>query len=138
MNYKEFYKSELFPEKDILITDEYLIEHGWHKYGDMCEPNTKWYYFDNGILGRINVDACSETHHYSLHINYRDHDSRSVKTISDVKAAIYSFICGQRGYKYGFDKVTGGYKYLSLDTEEEEDEYRYNQYIKMTKWMNDD
>ena len=133
MDYKAFYKSELFPDKDIELTDEYLVQHGWNKYGDICNPKTKWYYFDNGYLGRINVDICSGKHHYCLHINYNEHDSRSVTTVTDIKAAIYSYICGLQAVKYGFDAAAGGYRYIPVDTKEEEDEYRYNKYCRMVK-----
>lgn len=133
MDYKEFYKSELFPDKDVEITDEYLIRHGWHKYGDISNPKTKWYYFDNGTLGRINVDACSDKHLYTLHINYETGDSRAVNTVADVKAAIYSYICGLQAVKYGYDNTCGGYRYLLVDTKEEEDVYRYKKYCEMVK-----
>lgn len=133
MDYKAFYISELFPQKDIELTDEYLVKHGWHKYDDICDPKTKWYHFDNGALGRISVNACSNKHYYTLHINYNNGDSRIVRTVADVKAAIYSYTCGLQAVKYGFDKTAGGYKYVPVDTKEEIDVYRYNKYCKMVK-----
>ena len=133
MNYKEFYKAELFPETDIEITDEYLKQHGWNKYGDILDPNTKWYYFDNGILGRINVNTCGKKPTYTLHINYESQDCRRVITISDIKAAIYSFLCGKRGIKYGYNPDVKGYQYLTLYNDDESNEWRYNQYCKMIK-----
>ena len=133
INYKEFYRKELFPKKEIEITDEFLVKHDWHKYGDICNRKTKWYYFDNGILGRINVDATEEKHKYTLHINYESQDSRQVSTVSDIKAAIYSYVCGQQGCKYGYDPKAKGYKYLKLDTDEEKNEWRYKKYKELVK-----
>lgn len=137
MNYKEFYKSELFPEKDISITDEYLIEHGWNKVTNLLDPEQKWYYFDSGILGCMHVNRCNKKPLYSLDINY-DSGLRYVNTITNIKVAIYSYVCGLPAIKYGFDAEAGGYKWINVDTKEEEEEYRYNKYIEMTKWMHDD
>ena len=134
MNYKEFYKSELFPEKDIPITDEYLIEQGWYKVTNLCDPEQKWYYFDSGILGHMHVDRCGKKPLYRLDINHSS-GSRFVNTITDIKVAIYSYVCGLQAIKYGFDVEAGGYKWIDVDTKEEEEEYKYNKYIKMTEWM---
>ena len=132
MDYKAFYKSELFPEKDIPINDEYLIEHGWHKVTNLSDPEQKSYYFDRGILGRMNVDRCGKKPIYRLLINYGS-DSRRVYTITDIKVAIYSYVCGLQATKYGFDAEAGGYKWIDVDTKEEEDEYRYKKYREMIK-----
>ena len=132
MDYKAFYKSELFPEKDIPITDEYLIEHGWHKVTNLSDPEQKSYYFDRGILGRMNVDRCGKKPIYRLLINYGS-DSRRVYTITDIKVAIYSYVCDLPTSKYGFDAEAGGYKWIDVDTKEEEDEYRYKKYCEMIK-----
>lgn len=131
MDYKAFYKSELFPDKDIPITDEYLIEHGWYKTTSLLDPEQKWYYFDHGALGRIHVDRCPSKPLYRLELNYQG--SVFVNTITDIKVAIYSYVCGLQAIKYGFDNTAGGYKWIDVDTKEEEDEYRYNKYCKMVK-----
>lgn len=135
MNYKEFFISELFPDVDIELTDEYLEQHGWHKYLPIGEKESKLYYFD-GPIGRIHVARYGKKTHYRLHIKHRNDDARYIGTITDIKVAIYSFARGLQAVKYGLDGI--GYKWIDVDTKEEEDEYRYNQYIKMTKWMNDD
>ena len=132
MDYKAFYKSELFPEKDIPISDEYLIEHGWHKVTNLSDPEQKSYYFDRGILGRMNVDRCGKKPIYRLDVNY-DSGPIYVNTITDIKVAIYSYVCGLRVTKYGFDAEAGGYKWINVDTKEEEDEYRYKKYREMVK-----
>lgn len=132
MDYKAFYKSELFPDKDIPITDEYLIEHGWHKVTNLFDPEQKWYYFDSGILGRMHVDRCGKKPLYRLNINYVS-GTIFVNTVTDIKVAIYSYVCGLQAIKYGFDAKAGGYKWIDVDTKEEEDEYKYNKYKKMVK-----
>lgn len=132
MDYKAFYKSELFPEKDIPITDEYLIEHGWYKVTNLSDPEQKWYYFDSGILGRMHVNRCSKKPIYRLDINHGS-GSRCVNTITDIKVVIYSYVCGLQATKYGFNAETGGYKWIDVDTKEEEDEYRYKKYREMVK-----
>jgi hypothetical protein len=132
MDYKEFYKSELFPDKDIPITDEYLIEHGWHKVTSLLDPEQKWCYFDSGILGRMYVDRCGKKPLYRLYINHVS-GTRFVNTITDIKVAIYSYTCGLQAVKYGFDAKAGGYKWIDVDTKEEEDEYRYNKYKSLVK-----
>ena len=133
MDYKAFYKSELFPEKDISITDKYLIEHGWNKVTYLSDPEQKRYYFDHGALGRMHVDRCGKKPIYKLNINY-DSDSRYVNTVTDIKVAIYSYVCGLQAVKYGFDAEAGGYKWMiDFITKEEEDEYRYNKYKGMVK-----
>ena len=131
MDYKAFYKSELFPEKDIPITDEYLIEHGWHKVTYLSDSEQKWYYFDSGILGRMYVDRCRKKPLYRLDIH--SSGSRRVNTVTDIKVAIYSYVCGLQATKYGFDAEAGGYKWIDVDTKEEEDEYRYKKYREMVK-----
>ena len=132
MDYKAFYKSELFPDKDIPITDEYLIEHGWHKVTNLLDPEQKWYYFDSGILGRMHVDRCGKKPLYRLDINHVS-GTRFVNTVTDIKVAIYSYTCGLQAVKYGFDAEAGGYKWIDVDTKEEEDEYRYNKYKELVK-----
>ena len=132
MDYKAFYKSELFPEKDIPITDEYLIEHGWYKVTNLSDPEQKWYYFDSGILGRMHVNRCSKKPIYRLDIK-RSSSLRRVNTVTDIKVAIYSYVCGLQATKYGFDAETSGYKWIDVDTKEEEDEYRYKKYREMVK-----
>ena len=132
MDYKAFYKSELFPEKDIPTTDEYLIEHGWHKVTNLSDPEQKSYYFDRGILGRMHVNRCSKKTLYRLDVNY-DSGPIYVNTITDIKVAIYSFVFGLQATKYGFNAETGGYKWIDVDTKEEEDKYRYKRYREMVK-----
>ena len=131
MDYKTFYKSELFPEKDIPITDEYLIEHGWCKT-DLSEPKHKSYYFDNGFLGRMYVIRDRKGAIYRIDVNY-DSAPIYVNTITDIKVAIYSYVCGLPASKYGFDAEAGGYKWIDVDTKEEEDEYKYKKYREMVK-----
>ena len=128
MNYKQFYKKELFPKKDIQITDEYLEEHEQYKTKPIGEENPTWYYFDDGILGRIHVSIYNNKQHYRLQIG-DDRDSRYINTVADIKAAVYSYICRLQAVKYG--KEGNGYKWINVDTKEEEDEYRYNLYCKL-------
>ena len=132
MDYKTFYKSELFPEKDIPITDEYLIEHGWHKVRNLSDLEQKWYHFDSGILGRMDVDLCSKKPIYRLDIKHNS-SLRRVNTVTDIKVAIYSYVCGLQATKYGFDAEAGVYKWIDVDTKKEEDEYRYKRYREMIK-----
>lgn len=130
INYKEFYKSELFPDKDIEITDEYLIQHGWIRYDSDIGP--KWYYFD-GPIGRIKVSTCSEKIEYDLFIDHCREYKSTVYTLSDIKIAIYSYVCGMQAFKYGFGDV--GYTWLPVYTEKEKNEFRYNKYCEMINWM---
>ena len=129
MDYKEFYKKELFPKRDIKITDKYLEKRGWHKTKPIGEKNPTWYYFDDGVLGRIHVSVYNNKPHYRLQINHNIGDSRYINTVADIKAAVYSYVCGIQAVKYG--KEGNGYKWIDVDTKEEEDEYRYNLYCKL-------
>lgn len=132
MDYKEFYKNELFPENDVFITDTLLRKNKWSKYGDIVDPKTKFYYFDNGILGRIRVikNYFGRKNLYKLYIHYGD-NGIPVRKISDIKVAIYSYLCGQTGFKYG--KTKGGYAYIALENEEEINEWRYKEYCKLVE-----
>lgn len=135
MDYKNFYKNELFPENEVLITDALLKKNKWLKVIDPFNPKTKFYYFDNGLIGRIHVIKNyfgKGKNSYTLCLNYKDDDCRNIRKISDIKAAIYSYVCGQTGTKYGPNK-DGLYSYQSLETEEEMQEWRYNEYCKMVK-----
>lgn len=129
MDYKDFYKSELFSDKDIEITDDYLVQCGWIRY-DYLDP--KWYYFE-GPIGRIEVHVCHKKPYYDLHINHCKDNETSICTVSDIKLAIYSYVRGTKAIKYGFDGM--GYRWFNVDTKEEENEYRYNKYCEMIKWM---
>lgn len=135
MNYKDFFISELFPDVDIELTDEYLKQHGWSKILPIGEKKSKSYYFD-GPIGRIYVERYGKKPHFSLNIQYRYDDTRHVDTITDIKVAIYSYVRGLRAVKYGSDGI--GYKWIDIDIKEEKEEYRYNKYIEMTKWMKND
>ena len=57
------------------------------------------------------------------------------KNISDIKAVIYAYLCGRTGTKYG-QSSDGGYCYLNLETDEENEKWRYDEYCKMTSQIN--
>ena len=80
----------------------------------------------------MHVNRGSKKTLYRLDVNY-DSGSRYVNTITDIKVAIYSYVCGLQATKYGFDAEAGGYKWIDVDTKEEEDEYRYKKYREMIK-----
>ena len=135
MDYKEFFKNELFPEVEVEITDEFLENHGFVKYGiNYLDPEKdKHYYYENGIIGRIYVNRCIEPTIYTLQLNHNDHNHIHISKLSDIKAAVYASICGLPGSKYGFDGV--GYRWIPTDTKEEEEEYRYNKYCELIKGL---
>jgi hypothetical protein len=133
MDYKEFYKNELFPENEVFITDALLEKNNWDDkmaIDDDCQS----YCLYNDI-GRINIlkDYYGKGKNlYTLCIDNTNNDYRKVRTFSDIKAAIYSYLCGQTVFKYGPDE-NGLYGYHALENEEEMAEWRYNEYCKMMK-----
>lgn len=135
MNYKEFYKNELFPnsENDMCISDEWLEKNGWVKYPCLSEENANLYYFKNDMIGIIHVikGYYVNQNSYDLCMNCSS-DNIKVRKVSDIKSVIYAHICGRVGLKYG-QHNNGGYIYIPIEDDDENEKWKYNEYCKMIK-----
>lgn len=138
MDYKEFYKSELFPDIETPITDKLLKKNKWDKYvyiHAFTKEDNEYYYFDGDMM-RIWAEKYDGKISYKISVGCYDmNGSIPVKNISDIKAIIYAYLCGRTGTKYG-QNSDGGYCYLNLETDEENEKWRYDEYCKMTSQIN--
>lgn len=138
MDYKEFYKRELFPDIETPITDKLLKKNKWDKYvyiHAFTKEDSEYYYFD-GDIGRIYAEKYDGKTSYKISIHSINEDKTiPIKNISDIKAVIYAYLCGRTGTKYG-QSSDGGYCYLNLETDEENEKWRYDEYCKMTSQIN--
>ena len=130
MDYEAFYKEELFPKEKVEITDDYLKKHGWHSYDYSFDKKHRWYSFDNGRIGRIKVVNYGNRKYYTLHIKYEDQDRRSIRFVSDIKANVYSYLCGS----YGIESKKDG-TYGDIEEDEKRNKWMYKEYKEMTKGL---
>lgn len=127
MMYKEFFINELFPEKRIRISDEWLKQYKDKKvdFNESTDSNYKSYYYNIGQLTKLWVNEFrdSNTKIYSLEIN-TEH-SKHVEYVDDIKIQIYSYV----RTKYPM-KLTDSGQFGPVKDEEEIEKYMYNEYLK--------
>lgn len=130
MKYKEFFINELFPEKRIRISDEWLKQYEDKKvdFNESSNSNYKSYYYDIGNLTKLWVSEFRDSNSkwYSLEINTER--SRSVKYVDDIKLQIYSYIRTK-----GPMKLTETGQYGPIEDKEEVEKFMYNNYLKHYK-----
>lgn len=127
MMYKEFFINELFPEKRIRISDEWLKQYEAKKvdFNESSNGNFKSYYYNIGQLVKLWVSEFKDSNSklYSIEIN-TEH-SRSVKYVDEIKLQIYSYIRTK-----GPIKLTEIGQYGPIEDEEEVEKYMYDEYLK--------
>lgn len=127
MMYKEFFINELFPEKRILISDEWLKQYEDKKvdFNESADSNYKSYYYNIGHLTKLWVHEFRDSNSkwYSIEINTER--SRSVKYVDEIKLQIYSYI----RTKYPL-KLTDIGQFGPVKDEEEIEKYMYDEYLK--------
>lgn len=127
MMYKEFFINELFPEKRIRISDEWLKQYEAKKvdFNESSNGNFKSYYYNIGQLVKLWVSEFRDSNSklYSIEIN-TEH-SRSVKYVDEIKLQIYSYIRTK-----GPMKLTETGQYGPIEDEEEIEKYMYDEYLK--------
>lgn len=128
MNYGEFYKEELFPKEKIEVTDEYLASHGWVCYDYDSDVKHRWYTFSNVRIGRIKVWNDGHRKYYTLNLRYKDQDRKCIRFVSDIKAVIYSDLCGCWGTEIKDDG-----RYGDIEEDDRREEWMYNTYKEMTQ-----
>ena len=127
MMYKEFFINELFPEKRIPISDEWLKQYEDKKvdFNESSNSNYKSYYYNIGQLTKLWVSEFRDSNSklYSIEINTER--SRSVKYVDEIKLQIYSYIRTKVPMKL---TETGQYEPIEDDAEVEK--YMYDEYLK--------
>lgn len=131
MMYKEFFINELFPEKRIPISDEWLKQYEAKKvdFNESSNCNYKSYYYNIGQLTKLWVsefkdsNSNSKSKWYSIEIN-TEH-SRSVKYVDEIKLQIYSYIRA----KYPLNLINSG-QWAPIKDEEKIEKYMYDEYLK--------
>jgi len=126
MMYKEFFINELFPEKRIPISDEWLKQYEDKKvdFNESSDGNFKSYYYRIGELTRLWVMKFSSGDvSYSLEIN-TEH-SRHVKYVDEIKLQVYAYV--RTSYP---TKLTETGQWGPIKDEDEIEKFMYNNYLK--------